>query len=164
MPRHRYDSESNYESTQNQTLFAWVMSWVESKMGKHFESWSQSESIPGESTWVMSLFWVNYWKAAWVLSWIDSSLRDSAWVISWFESRHLSRMPKKGHTNATLEWEVEKGQSLMKAQKMSSKLSESPKKWTKTTADSNNWVMTWFASIFIIFYSWVDLNQNLIFL
>ena len=37
-------------------------------------------------------------------------------------------MPKKGHTNATLEWEVQKGQqSLMKAQKMLTKLSESPK-------------------------------------
>ena len=37
--RHGYGSESNHESAQNQMFFAWVMSWFESKIGKHSESW-----------------------------------------------------------------------------------------------------------------------------
>ena len=57
------------------------------------------------------------------MSWAD-------WVMSWFEPRHSSRMPKKGYTNSTLEWN---------AQKRSTKLTEGPK--------NVNEINSWFESL-----------------
>ena len=102
------DSESNAFRLSHDLI------WI--KKGEVLWVMSQSEAIPRSSTWVMSWFWVNSWKDAWVMSWIDSSFRDTAWVMSWFESRHLSRMPQEGQRN------------LAKAQKRSTKMSESLKK------------------------------------
>ena len=91
-----------------------------------------------------------------------------AWVMSWFESRHLSRIPQKGHTNATLERKAQKRSTkLIESPKRSTKLSENPKRSTKWKVDSNHWVMTWFESICqMVFLShesiWVDLSPELI--
>ena len=153
------------------------MSWVQSKNGEALWVMVQYESIPGKYTWVMSLFWVNSWKFPWVLSWIDSSLRDTAWVMSWFESRHFVECPKKSakFSGSPKRWtklseNTKKGKRhWVKAEKRS----------TKSTVESNHWVMIWFKSIFQIFLfmswfgrkknpgklfeSWIDLNQNIIY-
>ena len=49
----------------------------------------------------------------------------------------------------------------MKTPKRQRNLATGQKRSTKSTVDSDHWVMTWFKSIFlIVFVSWVDLNQN----
>ena len=162
--RHGYDSESNHESTQNQMLFAGVITWFETNSGEAFWVMSQSGSLPGESTWVMSQFWVDSWKTSWVMSWNDSSLRDTAWVMSWLRN-------------------------LAESQKMVNEIDLEPKKVNKINSwfeslshdliriniAESFWVMNWFElkfwNVFLkslviwikifwkLFESWADLNQ-----
>ena len=138
-------------------LFAWVMSlfeWVDlnRKMWKHFESsWVNLNQYLGNS----------------LESWADSEsiplkplelLVGSIQVFeilpgSWADSNQGNRAnAQKGQRNLV---KAQKGQrNWEKAQRKVNELSEAPRSSTKSTVDSNNWVMTWFESIFQIVF-WV---------
>ena len=108
--RHGCDSESNHESTQNQSLFAWVMSWFDSKMGKHFVSWSNLNRYLGNP--LESLVNSDSIPVKSLESWVESIQVFEILLQSWAVSNQgtWSRMPKK----------------------VKAKFSENPKKVNKT--------------------------------
>ena len=131
----------------NRKMGKHIQAWVNLNryLGNQLESWVESESIPGKP----------------LKSWFESIEVFEILLESWANSNQGTwvECPKKGHTNASLEWKPQKVQrALVEARKRSTKLSESQKSATKSTVVSNHWVMNWFESIFqIVFESWVDL-------
>ena len=113
MRRHGYDSESNHESTHNQMLFAWVMSWLESKNYKHFESW------------------VNLNKYLWnpLESWVDSESIPGKPVESWVESIQVFKILPESWADSnqdTYKCPKRSTRNLVKSQKnVNTKLTES---------------------------------------
>ena len=99
-------------------------------MGKHLESWVNLNQYFRNPHHSHELNLSHFLENRLSYEWVDSCLRDTVWILSWFESRHLSRMPKKCHRKSTFE---------CKAQKSSTKLSESPKKV--------NDISSWFESL-----------------
>ena len=133
--------ESWVDSESNAFCLSHELIGIE-KMVKHFESWVNLNQYLRNPCWVMNRFWVTSWKTAWVMSWIDSCLRDTVWSMSWLDQGTWVEYPKKV-TNSTLE---------RKAQKSSTKMSESPPKVNISTLAIDKQLIR-------IIESWLDSNQ-----
>ena len=171
-PRHGYGSESNHESTRNQMFLAWLMSRFESKSGRAIwfdsqESRSSHEPIcinTWESTWVVSWFWVDSWKAeSWVESIQLSEICFSHELIEInFSLRHCVESPKRSYQVKSNGTNFEKKQFLGKTFESKAQKRSYQVKSNESWVDSNQYsivfsVVSRFKSKF-----WKTLSRELI--